>query len=124
VIWWAMSAESAFLALQEIGLNPDPPEIERLSAIAIGKAPPRGDAAREQSLRRQIFLAAWNRRILIQFRAQAAPEGRRRAASEARYGVPEQRSRPAWSGKRQHRVTVFWPRPRRPLRASGAKSSK
>ena len=72
MIWWAMSAESAFLALQEIGLNPDPPEIERLSAIAIGKAPPRGDAAREQSLRRQIFLAAWNRRILIQFEPSRA----------------------------------------------------
>ena len=46
----------------------------RLSAIAIGKAPPRGDAAREQSLRRQIFLAAWNRRILIQFERKPRPK--------------------------------------------------
>jgi hypothetical protein len=73
VIWWAMSAESAILALEELGLNPDPPEIERLSAIAIGKTPPCGDAAREQSLRRQIFLAARKRRILIQFERKPRP---------------------------------------------------
>jgi hypothetical protein len=59
--------ESAIRALQALGLKPDPSENEKLSAIAAGEPVPPGDAEREYALSRQIFSAAWNRRVLIRF---------------------------------------------------------
>ena len=69
-----MSVESALRALQALGLKPDPTARERLSAIANGEPPPRGDAEREQSLFRQIYSAAWNRRILTRFERKPRPK--------------------------------------------------
>ena len=66
--------EFAIRALQALGLKPDPSENEELSAIAAGEPVPPGDAEREYALSRQIFSAAWNRRVLIRFGRKPRPK--------------------------------------------------
>jgi hypothetical protein len=69
-----MSRKAVLLALQKLGLKPDPTEGELLAARESGKPAPRGDAERELALFLQILSAVCERRILIRFERKPRPK--------------------------------------------------
>jgi hypothetical protein len=68
-----MSQEAVLLALQKLGLKPDPTEGELLAARESGKLLPCGDAGRANEIFHQIRPAVWQRPTLLRFERKPRP---------------------------------------------------